>query len=70
MNTEPLKKYIQSLETFKEGHSDEAGILLSQSIGIEKPTLYMKENLSNLLDSKEPNDAVLTLVINETKRDI
>jgi hypothetical protein len=68
MSTEPLKKYIQSIEHFKNGNDAEASSLLAESVGIEKSTPYMQENLPKLVNASEPNDAILTLVIHETKR--
>jgi hypothetical protein len=70
MNTEPIKKYIQSIEAFKKGDRANAEIIFSQSIGIQKPTPYIKNNLDELLNPNEPNDVILTLLIYETKRGI
>ena len=58
----PLKDYIKAIEANKAGNREEALKLLASSIGLEKPTTIMKDNLDNMLDS---NDAVLTLIIKE-----
>ena len=68
MNTEPLKKYIRSMETFKTGKPEESAQLLAESVGASRPTSYMQQNLHKLINPQEPNDAILTIVLHESKR--
>jgi len=66
VNTEPLKKYIQSRDALKGGDPKTALSLLADSVGAEKPTPYMESALEDLT---EPNPAILTLILNESKED-
>ena len=58
----PLKDYIKAIEANKQGNTEEALKLLTDSIGLKEPTKIMKENLAQMLDS---NDAILTLILKE-----
>jgi len=58
----PLKDYIKAIAANKDGNREEALQLLTASIGLDKPTRVMEENLDNMLDS---NDAILTLILKE-----
>ena len=64
MNTEPIKNYILSIKAYEAGDRPQSERLLAESIGIPELNDYMKANLGKLLD---PNDAVLTLAIAQTK---
>ena len=64
VNTEPLKKYIESRDAQKAGNSETALSLLAESLGAEKPTPYMESALEELT---EPNQAILTLILHESK---
>jgi hypothetical protein len=66
VNTEPLKKYIKSRDALKEGDPERAAQLLAESVGAKEPTPYMKEAIEELT---EPNQPVLTLILNESKED-
>lgn len=66
MRTEPIKDYIAAITAHKDGNTKEAMSLLARSIGAEKPTAYMHENIRSLLNS---NDAALTLVVNESTKE-
>jgi hypothetical protein len=45
-----------------------AEALLAKSIGIHQATPFMKDNIDTLLDTSEPNPAILTLVASEMLR--
>jgi hypothetical protein len=62
MYTNPLKTYIKAIQASKEGRPDEAEKLLLESLGMEKPTEYMKAAMPELTSYDNPNDAVLALV--------
>ena len=64
VDTEPLKKYIESRDALKAGDKQKALTLLAESMGSEQPTEYMKSELANLV---EPNIATLTLILHESK---
>lgn len=64
MNTEPLRKYIESRDALKAGNKDEAAALLAESLGTDKPTPYMSSALEQLT---EPNEAALTIILHESK---
>ena len=64
VNIEPLKKYIESRDALKEGDKKKALSLLTDSIGAKTPTPYME---SALKDLTEPNQAILTLILHESK---
>lgn len=64
VDTEPLKKYIQSRDALKAGEPETALLLLAESVGATTPTPYMKSTLDNLA---EPNPAVLTLILHRSK---
>lgn len=66
VNTEPLKQYIESRDAFKAGENKKALKLLADSVGAPGPTEFMKDNLDKLT---EPNDAVLTLIIHQSKEE-
>ena len=66
VNTEPLKKYIESRDALKAGDTETALSLLAESIGVKEPTPYMK---SALKDLAEPNQAILTLILHNSKGD-
>ena len=68
MNTEPLKSYIRSIQAHKDGNKGESERLLCDSLGINESTPYMKSTLPKLVDGDAPNDAVLAIVIDRTKR--
>lgn len=68
MNTEPLRSYIKSIQAHKEGRKGDAEGLLCDSLGIKEPTSYMKSTLPKLVDGDNPNDAVLAIIIDRTKR--
>jgi hypothetical protein len=65
INTNPLKEYLQSQDAIRSGNNIKALELLTKSIGSDTPSKFIKENLTKLI--KEPNEAILTLVINQTK---
>ncbi|KKM20468.1 hypothetical protein LCGC14_1645200 [marine sediment metagenome] len=67
VDTEPLKKYIESRDALKAGDKQKALTLLAESMGCEEPTEYMKTELEKLV---EPNVATLTLIIHESKGSI
>ncbi len=64
VNTEPLKKYIESRDALKAGDKQKALSLLAESMGETEPTEYMKTELEHLT---EPNIATLTLILHESK---
>ena len=64
VNTEPLKKYIESRDALRAGKPEVALSLLADSLGAEIPTPYMKSRLEELT---EPNQAVLTILLHESK---
>ena len=64
VNTEPLKKYIESRDALKAGDKKTAVSLLAASLGGITPSPYMVENLNVIL---EPNQAILTLILHESK---
>jgi hypothetical protein len=64
MNTKPLQKYIESRELFKLGDEKQALALLADSLGASNPTPYMKSALKNIT---EPNIAILTIILHESK---
>ena len=64
VDTGPLKLYLEGRDAFRAGDKEKALNLISESIGTKSPTPYMKSNLEKLA---EPNDAVLTLIIHESK---
>lgn len=63
MNTEPLRKYIESRDAMLAGNPEAAVKLLAESLGAE-PTPYMADAIKDLAD---PNEAVLTLILHESK---
>ena len=65
MNTEPLRNYIKGIEEFKAGNADKALELISNAVGANKPTSYMRSSLPELAS---PNDAILTLILYESQR--
>jgi len=64
VNTEPLRKYIESREAMKAGKPDTALTLLADSLGSNIPTPYMKSAIKELT---EPNQAILTIILHESK---
>lgn len=66
VNTEPLKKYIESRDALKEGKREKALLLLASSVGAQTPTPYMESALNDLT---EPNQAILTIILHESKGD-
>ena len=64
VDTEPLRKYIESRDAAKAGQNEKALQLLAESIGAEKPTAYM---VSAIKELTEPNPAILTLILDESK---
>ncbi len=66
VNTEPLKNFLKGREAYQSGSKEKALQLLAKSVGATEPTEYMKDNLDQLT---EPNDAVLTLIIDESKKE-
>jgi len=64
VNTEPLKKYIESRDALREGDRDKAASLLADSLGAPVSTPYMDSALEELT---EPNEAVLTIILHESK---
>ncbi len=64
VNTEPLKKYMESRDALKAGDKQKALSLLAESMGSEEPTEYMKSELEHLA---EPNIATLTIILHESK---
>lgn len=66
VDTAPLECYIKARDKLINGEREEALRLLSESIGAEKATEFMEENLKELV---EINPAVLTLIIHESKGD-
>jgi len=66
MNTKPLRKYIESRDAAKAGDKAKAAALLAESLGATEPTPYMNSALEQL---EEPNEAVLTLILHESKGD-
>ena len=64
VNTEPLKKYIESRDALKAGDKEKSLLLLADSVGAKAPTPYMK---STLKDLTEPNQAILTIILHESK---
>ena len=68
MNTEAFKSYIKSIEAFKSGRPGESEKLLASSLGISELTPIMKSSLSKLVDVEKPNEAILTLLIEEMKK--
>ena len=64
VNTEPLKRYIKSRDALKAGDKNAAIALLAESLGAKKPTPYMESAIEELT---EPNEAVLTIILNESK---
>ncbi len=66
VNTEPLKKYIKSRDALKAGDPETSLKLLAESVGAKMPTPYMK---STLKDLTEPNEAILTIILNESKKE-
>lgn len=63
-NTEPLKNYIDARDAMKNGQPAEAAQLLAKSVGAAAPTPFMESAINELT---EPNEAVLTLILNESK---
>lgn len=66
MNTEPLRNYIKGIEAYKAGNKENALNLIASSVGTDKPTGIMKASLDKLIDS---NDAILTLILHEIKKE-
>ena len=64
INTEPLKKYIESRDALKAGDKEKSLLLLVDSVGAKVPTPYME---STLKDLTEPNQAILTIILHESK---
>ena len=64
VNTEPLKNYIESRDALRTGDKKRALSLLVNSIGAKTPTPYMESYLDKLT---EPNQAILTLILHESK---
>ena len=64
VNTEPLKKYIESRDALKAGNLEKALSLLADSVGAKTPTPYMKSALEDLT---EPNQAILTIILHKSK---
>jgi len=64
VDTEPLKKYLESRDALKAGDKEKALSLLAESMGGKEPTEYMKSEVKNLT---EPNIATLTLILHESK---
>lgn len=62
MNISPLANYIRAREEYHAGHKEEALQLLTESMGLEKPTPIMRDALDKLVDL---NDVALTLVLHE-----
>ena len=67
VDTEPLRKYIESRDALNAGDKEKALSLLAESMGEKEPTEYMKSELENLV---EPNIATLTLILHESKGNI
>lgn len=66
VDTAPLQRYIESRDALKAGDEDAALALLAESLGAEAPTPYMKDTLKELT---EPNQAILTILLHESKGD-
>lgn len=66
VNTEPLRNYLESIEAAKAGEKEKALKLLASSIGAAEPSPYIKSNLDKLT---KPHDAILTLILHESKGD-
>lgn len=64
VDTEPLKKYIESREALKAGDKNAALALLAESVRAAAPTPYMKDAIEKLA---EPNQAILTIILHESK---
>jgi len=65
INTTPLKTYLKAQAAICAGNNNQALELLTQSIGADNPSEFIKENLVKLV--KEPNDAILTMVIDQAR---
>ena len=64
VNTESLQRFIESRDAMKEDNPEKALLLLAKSLGAKAPTPYMK---SALKDLTEPNQAILTIILHESK---
>lgn len=64
VNTEPIKKYIESRDAMKANDKETALRLLCQSMGVAKPTPYM---ISAIKELTEINEVALTLVLHKCK---
>ena len=62
MRTEPLTSYLKGVDALKRGDRQEAGRQLARSVGIDKPTPIMEQNLDRLLSGANPNEAIMVLV--------
>ncbi len=64
VDTEPLRKYIESRDALAAGDKKKALSLLAESMGAKEPTEYMESELENLV---KPNIVTLTLILHESK---
>jgi len=62
VRTEPLTSYLKGVDALKRGDRQEAGRQLARSVGIDKPTPIMEQNLDRLLSGANPNEAIMVLV--------
>ncbi len=65
MSVADIKHYIRSIFSMRDGNKSEAEAELAQSLHVNELPPYAKENLHQLLDPENPNDAVLTIIQKE-----
>lgn len=64
MDTTALEQYLRARDALRSGDKAEALRLMSQSIGVAKPTPLMEQNVAALTDL---NTAMLTLILHRSK---
>jgi len=65
MSTESLRQYVKAARAAGAGDTNAAEAHLAASVGVERITPYMKQNLGKLVDGDE---AVLTVVLHEARK--
>ena len=67
--SEPLKLYLEALESYNQGNQKAAAQKLAEAFGAKEPSQVITNSLDKLLSSgSRPNDAVLQIIATEVAK--